>query len=486
MSEKIQIDNSGTWAEVAQYKSQVIPEYRDNPLIEALPMISSRQEVIQALASYPPFDQTERYLDGQYRFHVIQRVFNFFQVLPIHLDLESRISRLIRQGYLKRNPFCAENTRRINQMDWELMVGTNFSSSYFNPSGLSIIGVSGIGKSSVLVKILQMMPQVICHSVYQGKPFNQYQVVWLKLDCSFDASVRGLINNFFVEIDKLLGTNYFDRFGKNRRLSANTLLPIVAKIVNNCSLGVLVVDEIQNLSLLKSGGTEQMLNFFVSLSNAIGVPLVLVGTPKALSLFSEFRQARRGSGQGDLLWEPMKKNDQNWRLFIEGIWDFQWVHKTTPLTDDLNQAMYEESCGITDIAVKLFAMSQIRAITSGREELSPQIIRSVAKENLKLVQPMLNALRSGNPAKIAKYGDISTVNIDGFISVEQSKLDLGSLIQSFKKQQQETREQSDKIMQDAVVRLSLLGLNEKEAKKLVTELLSRNSQLNDEQVFIAY
>lgn len=38
----------------------------------------------------------------------------------------------------------------------------------------------------------------------------------------------------------------------------------------------------------------------------------------------EFRQARRGSGQGDLVMDRLEK-DEYWHLFLEAIWDYQWV-----------------------------------------------------------------------------------------------------------------------------------------------------------------
>jgi len=38
-------------------------------------------------------------------------------------------------------------------------------------------------------------------------------------------------------------------------------------------------------------------------------------------------------------------------------------------------------------------MSQIRAILSGKEDITANLIRQVAKDNFKLVRPMLEALK---------------------------------------------------------------------------------------------
>jgi len=470
MVEWIQIPN-GALAQVAQYSKQVVSQYKDNPLIEAQPQIKSKEEVIQALASYPHFDPNERYADSHYRFHMIQQLFGFFQVMPLHIDLENRISRLIRQGFVNRNPIKQKYASQFVAGYADIQSGQIRQTVQAFSSGLTIVGISGIGKSTAINRILCLMPQVVCHSEYNGIQLSMYQVLYLRLECPPDGSIRGLINNFFVELDQILGTNYMDRFGKNTKLSSASLMPIVTQVARNCNLGILVVDEIQNLSVAKSGGAEKMLSFFVTLSNSIGLPIILIGTPKAHALFSDFRIARRGSGMGDVAWPLMKREETSWRLFIEGIWDYQWVRNPTALTTELNEAMYGASCGITDLAVKIFILTQIRAITSKTETINPQIIRSVAKDNLKLVEPMLNALRQNNVVQIAKYGDINIAPIDGFVAAEQSKLELGNMLQTFHQAQKEQKVNTERLKQDALVRLTLLGIPEKEAKQHVGKVL---------------
>lgn len=113
MENKIQIPSGGI-GEVAEYKEQIVEDYRDNPFIEALPEILTKEEVIHKLTSYPPFNEKERDLDVHYRYHIVQRLFQYFQPLSIHVDLESRISRMIRQGYLARNPFSTEYKRGLH------------------------------------------------------------------------------------------------------------------------------------------------------------------------------------------------------------------------------------------------------------------------------------------------------------------------------------------------------------------------------------
>lgn len=96
--------SSGVSALDAVYTKQILPEYEGNPMIEALPPIMDPRDVESSLRNYPPYKDSERQLEAHYRFHLIDRLYDFFQPADIHIDIEGRISRTIRRGYLSRNP----------------------------------------------------------------------------------------------------------------------------------------------------------------------------------------------------------------------------------------------------------------------------------------------------------------------------------------------------------------------------------------------
>lgn len=92
----------------AVYKKQEVIDFRGNPLIEALPEILSPEEAYDSLSYYPDFDENERKLPTHIRYHAIPRLNRFFQPVMQHLDLEQRFSRLLRYGYVSRNPNSSE------------------------------------------------------------------------------------------------------------------------------------------------------------------------------------------------------------------------------------------------------------------------------------------------------------------------------------------------------------------------------------------
>lgn len=185
------------------------------------------------------------------------------------------------------------------------------------------------------------------------------------------------------------------------------MIPSIANVAANQHLGILVIDEIQRLNLAASGGRDEMLNFFVQLVNQIGVAVVLVGTFSALDVFNgNFSQMRRGTGQGDILWDRMSF-DQTWDRFIKSLWKHQFTREKISLEDcpDLSKVLYDECQGITDLAIKAYMFAQERAIETNKETINASIIRSAARDKFRIIRPAIEALRNKDKKAIKDFED---------------------------------------------------------------------------------
>ncbi|MCW9298842.1 ATP-binding protein, partial [Klebsiella pneumoniae] len=70
------------------------------------------------------FRPTDVYLDGQTRVHVISQLLdNFFQPLSRHIELESKLSVMLRQGYVGRNLATGELNAHIQNGYERVMQG---------------------------------------------------------------------------------------------------------------------------------------------------------------------------------------------------------------------------------------------------------------------------------------------------------------------------------------------------------------------------
>ncbi|MFT2095625.1 ATP-binding protein [Acidiphilium multivorum] len=387
----------------------LLPEYRDNPFINRLPAQMSMREAWAFLSDPPDFSPSDRNYPAHMRVQCLYRLGRCFEPLEHHLRLEAAFSALLRQGYVNRNPLTTDYIRRLRD-GHERIVARDLQ-AVRNPvrssaAGFALLGASGAGKSTGVERVLEYYPQVIEHD----EPFSMQQVTWLKLDCPFQGSPKQLCLSFFQQMDLILGTRFLANHGGSRS-SLDLMMTQMAQIANRHALGVLIVDEIQHLTLAKGVGPAAILNFLVTLINVIGIPVVVIGTMGALEVLQgDFRQARRANGLGSDIWERLQPG-QVWNHFVEFLWRYQWTREETPLTDDIRQVLYEESQGIIDVLVKLFMLGQLRVIELGVTRKRPEVmdaglLRQVAAEHFKIIEPMMGALKSGDRRKVAKYDDL--------------------------------------------------------------------------------
>ena len=409
-------------AVTANYIDPGLEEYRGNPLIEALPRIYEDDLVLaKTLASRPTHSEGDLKLHPKLRMHALGRLLDgdFFHPLPNHLNLEKKLSLMIRSGYVKRNPakhydkqLMQENYLKSQGKEERIQV---FPTTDRSVQSTTLIGCSGSGKTTAVRKVLSTYPQLIEHPDYN----MHQQLVYVVVECPYNGDLANLCKNFFHSIDEVLNTKYHRRYGYEIRVGEKTLLQAMKQIVIDHSLGLLVIDEIQHLQDTKDK-RDELLKFFTELTNTIGVPVLIVGTPKASGISKDLRGARREIGFGSMNWGISKTESdmKQWRSFAMRLWRFQWVKKRTQTPDsDLLEHLFVLSQGIIDITLKLFVIAQIRAIVTKAEEITIPLLDTVYAEEMKSVHPMLDALRSGNEKEILKYSDllIPTVDIEDVV-----------------------------------------------------------------------
>jgi hypothetical protein len=406
----------------ASYQPTGIKRYDGNPFIEALPPILSVAQAGNSIKGKVEFHLSDRLADPKSRMHmVVSLLDDYFQPLSQHVQLQEKIDMMLRMGYVGRNISDGSLNRKL-QEGYELIKSggeatANFAVEKTTARSMSLVGISGSGKTSSLERVLETYPQIIYHEQQ-----NFFQVTYLKIECPSNGDLESLCLNFFSAVDSVLGSDYERRYAK-QRLSVPKMLALMRQTANNRAIGILVIDEIQRLSQVRSGGKEQMLEFFVELVNTVGIPMVLVGTPKARPIFElELQSGRRSVGLGSIYWETIpqhvskgsgKAPNPNWIRFSDSLWKYQWLkHGDDLLTDEIRDCWYGLSQGVLDIVLKLFVLAQLRAIANKKERITVGILQSVYKQELKPIHPMLNALRSGDADKIIKYSDMRVVDLD--------------------------------------------------------------------------
>lgn len=462
----------------ATYIDPGLSEYKENPLIAALPPIMSPAEVASGLSILPAFKREEVNLPGHIRAHAISRLIrDFFVPQTTHLVLEQKISQLIRRSYLGRNPKTAEFKRKlnsardtINQLDLATYIGDSGQSS---ASSMAMAGISGVGKSTATNRILNTYDRVIFHPEY-----HILQVPWIKVECPYEGSLSEFCETFFIALDKRLNTNYRRKYTSGRP-SIGRMIADVADLCLIHAVGLLVVDEFQHMNLAKSGGERKMINFLVTLVNVVEVSVMIIGTPKMLPMFaSEFRQARRASGEGSIIWDRLA-HDASWEEFLTKLWPFQWLKNPTPMDETLTKSLYNLSQGIPDIVVKVFCLAQARSILlagcDAEECLSEGLFEDVFEEEFSVVAPLLEALRTDDKKALENYSDLQIPKIESALLGAFDRLKSEVLHQT-KRLEIGDPEVTD-VANSALDTVLAMGVKQDIARPMIDDLLAVNPGL---------
>ena len=313
------------------------------------------EELNNALRIIPEYDDSIRTNDKSTRLIALSELYNIYIPSRMSEEIYSKLYLALLRSLNKKNTINAvrqanENYKAVHQKSYQGIIGGSDS--------FTIIGCSGIGKSSAISRAVDLITDK------SFVEFNNTKICpVMVVQCPFDSSVKGLAFEILRNIDDVLETKYY-----SNALRSHATTDVLIGIISQVSLyhiGLLIIDEIQNVASSKNGKT--FINALTQLINNSGVSICMVGTPECKVFFEQQLQlARRSMG---LEYTPLQY-DYYFENFCRTVFRFQYTRYQTELEAVILERLYEYSGGLVSLVVSLLHDAQEIAIITGSESLN--------------------------------------------------------------------------------------------------------------------
>ncbi len=342
-------------------------------LMAKMPKMLMGQELEKAMLSLPVYDAAICKADAGTRLTALDAMTDIYVPSAMSYEIYSKIYLAMMHSLKKKQTRDAamqgnQNHKKLQGMGYHSVLGGSDS--------FSIIGPSGIGKSTALAKSIALSGGE--QLIVTKEPYAQI-IPCINVQCPHDCSVKGLLLAILSQADMATGTGY-EKLAVKNRASIDNLIGMVSQVALNNIL-LVVIDECQNVCRNKGG--VNLIASMTQLINASGVSICMVGLPETEMFFGqEMQLARRSVG---LSYSALPCNDY-FIQFCETLFSYQYVAYPSKLTPELAELLYECTGGIVAILVSVIMEAQQIAILTGKEELSRETILMAYKERLKNVQ----------------------------------------------------------------------------------------------------
>tara|TARA_R110001583_G_scaffold89968_1_gene231503 strand:- start:3921 stop:5405 length:1485 start_codon:yes stop_codon:yes gene_type:complete len=392
----------------ADYNNNVHSEYQGNPFLEALPEMMESGDFFRQVMFLRPFDKSYRQEPAWFRNVKLVETYKYVVPNAYYYKLYKILWRMLFTTYTDRNSF---DTESVTEHYSKLLHKQKMDALWTGTTGESLLftAPSGIGKTMLVRRTLMALTQVIDHTEYRGKKFRQPQVLWIYLKIPSNANRKSLCHLFLEEIDKCVATDYAKKTPMTTQIG--NYERIFRTIIETYKLGLLVIDELQNLSVCKAGGDQEFLNFFSELSEQWRLGLILVGTPNIIPTLEKiFTAGRRLTSGGDLHLDRYAIDDDIWKDMITTLWPYQYVNTPTVIYEidpksnarnivdtKLFEEIYRLTQGIPFVFSFLFIHAQMLAMENprpdGQESIGIKEWRRAYNESSMLIKRAIEDIR---------------------------------------------------------------------------------------------
>lgn len=398
---------------------------------ELLPPMLFGEDLKNALKVLPAYDDSVRELDAGRRLHMLSDIYKIFIPNEMAYEIYHKLYSMASVSFQKKGTIESKKLlNSVHQGIWKADDANGFLDYRFKGvatgmTSATCIGISGIGKTTCIQAAIGL-----CGGIVETDDPYRKVIPVVEVSSPFNCSFRSLCSQILAKVDEHLDTNYYQKSLKST-MNAEQVMQMVCKVAN-LYIGVLVIDEIQMIAESKSG--NQLYRMILQLINSSNISVLMCGTPECIPFFGQNPQmARRTVG---LQYGPMPY-DEHFKDFCKVLFSYQYVKRSTELTDGILEWLYEHSGAIPGTIMALIHDAQEIAILNSKEQLNLAALNEAYNRRMQMLHPYISPeIKTGK-----RYAAVKSNTMDfkeSTVSVNAKYIDIPSLVESAKVEGQDT------------------------------------------------
>lgn len=346
-------------------------------IVNMLPPMLSGEVLKNNLKSLPSYNKEVTKESDAMRLMSLSQLYDIYIPSRMSTEIYSKLYLALLRSIQKKEMIEAvtqqyENHKAVRGMNYRGIIG--------GADSFTIIGTSGIGKSTAISRALDL---IMKRGMIEVSVPHQKLIPCVVVQCPYDSSVKGMLLEILRKVDEALESKYYSSALRSRA-TTDMLIGSVSQVALN-HIGLLLVDEIQNVVNSKNG--KSLIGALTQLINNSGISIGMVGTPESAVFFEQAMQlARRSVG---LNFSAMAYDD-DFKDFCRMVYSYQYVKNYTPITEKELLWLYEHSAGVVSVVVALIHDAQEIAIISGREVLNLETLNLAYEQRMSMLHSYIN------------------------------------------------------------------------------------------------
>ncbi len=402
-------------------------------LFADMPSMLSGQDLVSALSVFPEYSDSIRNENQAVRLMALSDLYRLYIPSQMSIEIYSSMYLALLRSMQKKVTKAAikqqyQNHRAIQNQAYRGIMG--------GADSFTIIGDSGIGKTSAISRAVDLITEN--RVIEMDNPYTKIIPI-LNVQCPWDSSIKQLLLEVLRKVDETIESSYY-QYALKSRATTDNLIGSVSQVALN-HIGILVIDEIQNIVNSKNG--KRFITMLLQLINNSGISLCLIGVPDCIPFFEQtFQLSRRLVG---LKYGTMPF-DAYFESLCKVVFGYQYVKEKSQITPAITEFLYEHSAGVVSVVVSLIHDAQEIGILSGKEVLNLDTLNQAYKQRLSLlhgyIQPTVSyggkASKSKKKSLVASIANNESIIQDNTFTIKElvakakaENLDIVSLLKEY-------------------------------------------------------